>query len=441
MTNQPASTQVVVCSRERVRLLLMIVGAWTALALILASAAGAASGSVPPRPAEPDEVAVNQYAKDFGTSQDVALSRLRTQGRGADLFDAQRAKLGGSFAGVWYDNEQGRFHVAVTAGGDRAAAKRVLADRDIEKETVVTEVAYTLGQLNEANAALAKDLAPWLASRLVIISNDVTSNSVNVAVSSEATDEQREAIEESAQKQPVRVVVTERPAAAFDVDSASCSYPNCTRALRGGVRITGPSNFCSLGYVAYAPSTGEKFAFTAGHCLPVAGNWTARRADGTIATIGPGIAATYGLAGDYGLVYVDQTAGWSGLLHSIIVLWNFDTTPFDTQYVMLDRARDYPGLFACRTGGTSPLSCGTVAATNVTITYSSGVTVGNLSQSSACAIGGDSGGPWVSSNYAYGLTSASTACGTGQQLYTMPIDIAESAYGVRIITNVTGSPK
>lgn len=49
----------------------------------------------------------------------------------------------------------------------------------------------------------------------------------------------------------------------------------------------------------------------------------------------------------------------------------------------------------CRSGRTTGWHCGTIQAKNVTITYSTGETVLNLTQTTACSEGGDSGGSYI----------------------------------------------
>ena len=53
------------------------------------------------------------------------------------------------------------------------------------------------------------------------------------------------------------------------------------------------------------------------------------------------------------------------------------------------------GAAICRSGRTSGWKCGTIEATGVTVSYSSGKTILNLTRTTACSEGGDSGGSFI----------------------------------------------
>jgi streptogrisin C len=53
------------------------------------------------------------------------------------------------------------------------------------------------------------------------------------------------------------------------------------------------------------------------------------------------------------------------------------------------------GTAICRSGRTTGWHCGTIQAKNVTVNYSTGETVLNLTQTTACSEGGDSGGSYI----------------------------------------------
>jgi len=53
------------------------------------------------------------------------------------------------------------------------------------------------------------------------------------------------------------------------------------------------------------------------------------------------------------------------------------------------------GAAICRSGRTSGWKCGTIEATGVTVSYSTGETILNLTRTTACSEGGDSGGSFI----------------------------------------------
>lgn len=91
-------------------------------------------------------------------------------------------------------------------------------------------------------------------------------------------------------------------------------------------------------------------------------------------------------------------------------------------------------MYGCRSGRTSGAACGTVDAVNVTIGYADGTTHTGMTQAGTCASMGDSGGPFVSGNFAYGLTSAGFDCPGKGPIYYQEVLRAESRLQVRVAT-------
>jgi streptogrisin C len=63
------------------------------------------------------------------------------------------------------------------------------------------------------------------------------------------------------------------------------------------------------------------------------------------------------------------------------------------------------GAQVCKSGMTTGWKCGYIRATNVTISVPGGQLYGQV-RADACAERGDAGGPWLSGNYAQGMTTA-----------------------------------
>ena len=92
------------------------------------------------------------------------------------------------------------------------------------------------------------------------------------------------------------------------------------------------------------------------------------------------------------------------------------------------------GQSICKSGSTTGVTCGTVQATNVTVTYAEGQ-VFQMVQTNVCTQPGDSGGSWFSGSTAIGITSGGTigGCGAGFQSFFQPVTEALAAYGVALI--------
>jgi streptogrisin C len=101
-------------------------------------------------------------------------------------------------------------------------------------------------------------------------------------------------------------------------------------------------------------------------------------------------------------------------------------------------AAPWPAL-VCRSGRTSGWHCGSIQATGQTVNYSSGETILNLTRTSACSEGGDSGGSFITgAGQAQGvLSGGSGSCkGGGKRAtsYFQPLLPILSAYGLTLRT-------
>ena len=99
------------------------------------------------------------------------------------------------------------------------------------------------------------------------------------------------------------------------------------------------------------------------------------------------------------------------------------------------------GTAICRSGRTTGWRCGTIEATGVTVTYSSGETIVNLTRTTACSEGGDSGGSFITGpGQAQGVLSGGSGSCKGKQpnnrtrTYFQPLLPILSAYNLTLKT-------
>jgi Alpha-lytic protease prodomain/Trypsin len=99
------------------------------------------------------------------------------------------------------------------------------------------------------------------------------------------------------------------------------------------------------------------------------------------------------------------------------------------------------GTAICRSGRTSGWRCGTVEALNQTVSYSSGETILNLTRTTACSEGGDSGGSFITGpGQAQGVLSGGSGSCKGKQpnnrtrSFFQPLLPILSAYGLTLKT-------
>ena len=99
------------------------------------------------------------------------------------------------------------------------------------------------------------------------------------------------------------------------------------------------------------------------------------------------------------------------------------------------------GAAICRSGRTSGWRCGTIEAKNQTVNYSSGETILNLTRTTACSEGGDSGGSFITgAGQAQGVLSGGSGSCKGKQpnsrtrSYFQPLLPILSAYNLTLRT-------
>jgi streptogrisin D len=189
------------------------------------------------------------------------------------------------------------------------------------------------------------------------------------------------------------------------------------RTLDGPTMLDGTAIFagatggpvrCSLGFNVF---NGPRHSFiTAGHCTHVNPLWKANESLTSRLGSNGGHANVFGAGGDYGIVEYD-TAG--------IHVWG---TVAGTRQFIAGSGDAFVGEAVRRSGSTTGVRSGTVTALNVTVTYSTGETVNGLTQTTACAEPGDSGGPFYDGSTGLGtLSGGSGNCSAGGTTLYQPL--------------------
>lgn len=92
------------------------------------------------------------------------------------------------------------------------------------------------------------------------------------------------------------------------------------------------------------------------------------------------------------------------------------------------------GASVCRSGRTTGWRCGVVRTRNMTVNYKDG-TVYGLTDTTACAQPGDSGGSFLSGDQAQGVTSGAAGdCSTGGTSSFQPVNPILSTYNLKLVT-------
>jgi streptogrisin C len=381
---------------------------------VLVASAFAAPGAhaAPSAPAAgPAEIAAFAAATHLPTA--VARTYVALTPAVGDLQARGVADYAATFAGVWRTPADGGLvHVAFTRDAAASAARLTagFARRDLVR---VTTARTSLAGLE----ALQRSVVSAISGTPSVIGVDVVHGTVRVQTPALAA--VRRALGTRFAGSPVRVVA-DRGAVP---DAVVCEGRVCPASASGGISLTGNDGSavyqCTAGFDATSTLTMAPTLVTAGHCFGVGG--AAAPVGIVTARVWPGgdaeaIAQAYPPTND--------------------VLWTFAGSHRTVTRVVGHGVSEAVGAAVCRTGITTENQCGTIQALNVTVTYVSGETVNGLTQASNCSQPGDSGGPFMSGNDAYGITSGGTvgACGAGTYSLYNPAPRIESSLGVRINT-------
>ncbi|KQX83636.1 MULTISPECIES: S1 family peptidase [Streptomyces] len=368
---------------------LLIIGTWATAGISQASAADSPSKSEPK--ASAGLLAAMQ--KDLGLTKRQAEARLTAETKATALQGAAKGAAGASFGGSWFDAGSGKLTVAVTDGAKVASVRATGAD--------VRLVDHTARQLDAAKARIDALDAPSGVSSWHV---DPRANSVVVGVvASEQGDNDVRAFVAKARKAgPVTVKHTSEAPQTFAAGTVG-GDPYYT----GNVR-------CSIGFSVHGGFV------TAGHCGQTGG--AVRGWDGS--AIGNFQGSSFP-ENDY--AWVNVGSGWWTV--PVVLGWG------TTSDRLVRGSNEAPiGASICRSGSTTHWHCGNVLAKNETVNYSQGA-VRQMTKTSVCAEGGDSGGSFISGDQAQGVTSGGWGnCSSGGETWYQPINEILNRYGLTLHT-------
>lgn len=395
----------------------LVAAALAVAATTVAPSAGAA------RPAVAD-AQVGAFAARYGLTRDAAASYFGLTHAVAAVQDQAMAAYPGTFAGLWRTpDDGGLLHVAFTA--DAEAATRAVTRGFPRPGLVRAHTATTSLRDLDAAAARVADALPSLAAAGVavdFVGVDVAGNRVRADVTTPVA----AAVARIAGAAGVAVDV----AASLGKSAAAglCQRSSCPLELVGGAELTGGGFACTSGFAG--SKGGRRVLVTAGHCF-AAGTPVANGA----VPIGTVTSRVFPGSGDAELVQVEPDLP---VLFAATndVIWTNAGSTVGVFGVAGRTVSETVGAPVCRTGITTENQCGVITALNTTVSYTQGL-VSGLTRTTACAAFGDSGGPFMSSWDAYGITSGitlNTVCGINLNSFYTPAGRAESLLGARINT-------
>ncbi|AEM83339.1 S1 family peptidase [Streptomyces violaceusniger] len=369
------------------------------------STAAAASGADAPaaKPAgasAPSAGLVRALGRDLGLTADQARERLGQEAAAMKLESKAERAAGASYGGSWFDTSSGKLVVGVT-GAERAASVRATGatTRIVQHSAAALDAATARLDDKARKKAAPAGVSSWSA--------DPRAGGVVVRVreGSEGDAAVRAFLREAKRSSSVPVTVEKAPAQAPTTFAAG--------TVGGDPYYTGNVR-CSIGF-----SVQGGFV-TAGHCGQAGGSvsgWDGSYIGNFQGSSFPG--------NDY--AYVSVGSGW----WTVPVVLGWGTVPDQ----LVRGSNEAPiGASICRSGSTTHWHCGTVLAKNETVNYSQGA-VYEMTKTSVCAEGGDSGGSFISGDQAQGVTSGGWGnCSGGGETWYQPINEILSVYGLRLHT-------
>ena len=345
----------------------------------------------------------------------------------------QQAKLlerqqGSQFAGSWIERKgNGEFQlvVATTRSGAQKAAPGI----------AIRNARHTLAELEDAKGQLDMMLRQGARAPRGVYSwsVDVTTNSVVVGI---GTGSQLAAIDfiarSGADAKTLRFVTMDE-------------QPTLRSTLQGGLGyLRNPGDgylyACSIGF--NVTKGGTPGYVSAGHCGDAGEPAYLEGASGTGPqwTLGPQIGtfqgSTFPNPGSTGtdMAWVQISGGHTQ--SATVYGWGSGnvTVKGSTEAAV--------GAALCRSGRTSGWRCGAIKAKNVTVNYQSGETIVNLTQTTACSEGGDSGGAFITgTGQGQGVLSGGSGNCKGRagkpgggNSYYQPLVPLLSFYGLSLVT-------
>ncbi|MET9096814.1 S1 family peptidase [Streptomyces cyaneofuscatus] len=367
---------------------LLVLGAWTAVGPSAASAAPTDSAELPASAA-----LLSAMQRDLGLTEGQARTRLAQEKAATALEPKAQRAAGSAYGGSWFDSATGKLTVAVTDAGKAGAVRAAGAQTRIVEHSAA-QLDATMKRIDALSAP--DGVASWrvdpATSRVV----------VNVVDSARGDNDVRAFVAKARKAGPVTVERTSEAPQTFAAGTVG-GDPYYT----GNVR-------CSIGFSVHGGFV------TAGHC-----GGTGQQVRGWDNSYIGNFQGSSFPGNDY--AWVNVGSGW----WTVPVVLGWGTVPDQ----LVRGSNEAPiGASICRSGSTTRWHCGRVLAKNETVNYSQGA-VHQMTKTSVCAQGGDSGGSFISGDQAQGVTSGGWGnCSSGGETWYQPINEILNRYGLRLHT-------
>ncbi|MEU6992800.1 S1 family peptidase [Streptomyces sp. NPDC046465] len=358
--------------------------------------AAADSGSTSRAPAS--DALLRAMQRDLGLSPAAARERLADEKQAVKTERAARKAAGAAYGGAWFDAGRGRLTVAVTERGAAADVREAGADvRFVEHSAAGLDAARKRVDRLAVTTKAPSGVASW---RVDARANRVV---VDIVEGHRADNDVTAFLRRARATAPVKVGTVPGAPSTFAAGTVG-GDPYYT----GNVR-------CSIGFSVHGGF------ITAGHC----GKAGAGVRGWDNSTIGSFQGSSFP---DNDYAWVSVGSGW----WTVPVVLGWGAIP---DRLVKGSAEMPVGTSICRSGSTTKWHCGNLLAKNETVNYSGGAVVHQLTKTSVCAEGGDSGGSFISGDQAQGVTSGGWGnCSSGGETWFQPVNEILSRYGLRLHT-------
>ncbi|MEU3615613.1 alpha-lytic protease prodomain-containing protein [Streptomyces sp. NPDC006872] len=360
-----------------------------------AAAAGSTAETAPAAvPASPG--LLQAMRQEFGLTEDQAVARLEAEQAATALEPKARRTAGAAYAGSWFDAAENRLTVAVTSQASQATRAALRAD-----DADVRIVEHSARALDAAKARIDRLSAPSAVGSWHV---DPVANTVVVTVVRDRRSD----------NDVQRFLAQARAAGPVTVETVAAAPRTFAAGTVGGDPYYTGNVRCSIGFSVHGGFV------TAGHCGQAGAG--VRGWDGSY--IGNFQGSSFP---DNDYAWVNVGSGW----WTVPVVLGWGTIP---DRLVRGSAEAPVGSSVCRSGSTTHWHCGTVLAKNETVNYSQGA-VHQMTKTSVCAEGGDSGGSFISGDQAQGVTSGGWGnCTGGGETWFQPVNEILNRYGLTLHT-------
>lgn len=362
-----------------------------------ASGGGATASSPSATGAAPASAALlDGMRRDLGLTEEQAVARLEAERAATALEPKARRIAGASYAGSWFDATDGRLTVAVTAKSSRATRAAIRAEG-----AGVRVVEHGAQALDAAKSRIDRLSAPSGVGGWHV---DPAANAVVVTV----------VRGRQSDNDVQRFLAQARAAGPVTAETVATAPRTYAAGTVGGDPYYTGNVRCSIGFSVHGGFV------TAGHCGQAGAG--VRGWDGSY--IGNFQGSSFP---DNDYAWVNVGSGW----WTVPVVLGWGTV---SDQLVRGSAEAPVGASVCRSGSTTHWHCGTVLAKNETVNYSQGA-VHQMTKTSVCAEGGDSGGSFISGDQAQGVTSGGWGnCTGGGETWFQPVNEILGRYGLTLHT-------